>query len=155
MKAVRTQVELTWIEGRIERWLRFGQPAEETYLTRTSRRAAFEPGAVFALVRWAANDFGTIESRIVILRAVEPGETCSTIPFVTPGADILLRASGWPKVEAVLYAIDQVECAGIPPDEACPDHWRHVHHRLTARLQSRIYTAARHAAWLKRRELAS
>jgi hypothetical protein len=152
---MRTSVELTWIEGRIERWLRFGSPAEETHLTRTERRAVFDPCAVFALVRWASNDFGTIESRIDILRAVGPGETCATIPFVTPGADILLRTSSWPKVEAVLYAIDQVECAGISPEEACPDHWRHVHHRLTARLQPRVYTAARHAAWLKRRELAS
>jgi hypothetical protein len=150
---MRTSVDLVWIEGRIERWMRFGRPIEDVHLPHGKRRMAFPPEAVFALVRWASNEFGTIESRIDILQAVGAHEKFSTIPFVSPGADILLRATGWPKVEAVLIAIDQVEGANIPPEEVCPDHWRHVHNRLSARLQPRLYTATRHAAWMKRREV--
>ena len=150
-----TRVELTWIEGRIERWLRFGRSAEETLLSPSRKQVAFAPGAIFAFIRWAANDYGTAESRIDILRAAEPGESCSTVPHVTPGGISLLRLSGWPKVEAVLFAIDRIEAAGIAPYDVCPDHWRHVHNRLSSNLEPRPYTRGRHEAWLKRRALAA
>ena len=48
-----------------------------------------------------SNDFGTVVSRIDIVRAVAPGEAYQTLPFVRPGGEILLRISGWPKVERV------------------------------------------------------
>ena len=152
---MRTTVELTWDEGRVGRWIRFGRIAEEVILTRRDRRLSFEPGEVFALVRWASNDYGTIESRIDILRAVALSAPCTTVPFVTPGGEVLLRLSGWPKVEPALAAIAQVESYAIAPEDVCPDHWRHVHNRLTAGLSPRTYTPARHAAWLKRRGLTS
>ena len=67
-------------------------------------------------MRWASNDFGTIISRIDIVRAVAPGEPYTTLPFVRPGGDILLRINGWPKVNQALQAIDAVEAsASIPP----------------------------------------
>ena len=84
------------------------------------------------------------------MRAVAPGEAFSTLPFVRPGGDILLRITGWPKVERVLQAIDAMEAAGIDPVDAAPDHWRHVHNRLTAGEEPRQYTPARHSAWLLR-----
>ncbi|WP_299739461.1 DUF2840 domain-containing protein [uncultured Roseobacter sp.] len=149
-----TKIKLMWIEGRIERWLRFGQIARETITNRTKRTITVNPGAVFAFVRWAANEHGTVESRIDILQAPQSGETYSTVPFVTPGGVSLLRLSGWPKVESVLIAIDQVEAENIAPEDACPDHWRHVHNRISCSLAPRRYTPARHDAWLKRRELA-
>ena len=148
---MQTIVHLTWIEGRIERWIRFGRIAGETVLTSSEKRVAFAPGTVFTLVRWSSNDYGTVESRIDILRAVRAQDPCSTVPCVTPGGELLLRLSGWPKVEAALRSIDTVESYGIAPEEVCPDHWRHVHNRLTAALEPRTYTPARHAAWLKRR----
>ena len=80
-----TRVELTWFEKRIEHWIRFGHIAEETIIDRRRRVVSFAPGAVFAFVRWAANDFGTIVSRIDIARAVTQGEPYSTLPFVRPG----------------------------------------------------------------------
>ncbi len=54
----RTHVELTWLEKRIEHWIRFGRIAEETIVDRRRRVVSFAPGDVFAFVRWAANDFG-------------------------------------------------------------------------------------------------
>jgi len=150
-----TLVELTWIEGRIERWLRFGRIVQETIKSRSVSALGVDPGSVFAFVRWAANDYGTVESRIDILQAVSPGERYSTVPFVTPGGVSLLRLSGWPKVEAVLLAVDQIEAESIAPEEVCPDHWRHVHNRLSCNLEPRPYTPFRHEAWLKRRALAA
>jgi hypothetical protein len=149
-----TQVELLWLKKRIENWIRFGRIAEETVLDRTRRIVSFTPGSVFAFVRWAANDYGTVVSRIDILRAVTPGERYSTVPYVRPGGAILLRLSGWPKVEKVLQAIDAVEALGIDPADAAPDHWHHVHNRLSVNEEPRRYTQTRHQAWLHRRRVA-
>ncbi|MBL4792470.1 MAG: DUF2840 domain-containing protein [Citromicrobium sp.] len=147
----RATVDLKWIEGRTERWIRFGRVVQETLHSRSESTVGFDPGTVFAFVRWASNGYGTVESKIDILRAVPPGERCSTVPHVTPGGEMLLRLSGWPKVEAALLAIDQVEALGLAPEDICPDHWRHVHNRLTTGLDPRAYTELRHDAWLKRR----
>ena len=149
--AVLTHVELTWLENRIEHWIRFGQIADERILNRRTRIVSFAPGSVFAVVRWASNDFGTIISRIDVLRAAGPGEPYSTLPFVRPGGEILLRIAGWPNVSRVLEAIDQVEAIGLDPADAAPDHWRHIHNRLSAGEEPRPYTIARHKAWLLRR----
>jgi Protein of unknown function (DUF2840) len=51
------------------------------------------PGSIFAFVRWASNDFGTIISRIDILRAVAPGQRCVTVPYVRPGREALLMGA--------------------------------------------------------------
>jgi hypothetical protein len=131
-----THVELTWIEKKIEYWIRFGQQAQEQILDRRRRVVSFRPNTVFAFVRWAANDFGTIISRIDVVRAIAPGEPHQTLPFVRPGGEILLKIEGWPKVEDVL-----------------PDHWRHVHNRFAAGHQPRAYTIDQHRAFLLRRRI--
>ena len=149
-----TQVELTWLEKRIEHRIRFGAIAAEKVLDRRRRIVSFVPGNVFAFVRWASNDFGTIISRIDIVRAVALGEAFSTLPFVRPGGEILLRITGWPKVECVLQLIDAVEALGIVAADAAPDYWRHVHNRLSVGEAPRSYTRTRHQAWLHRRRIA-
>ncbi len=149
-----TDVELTWLERRIEHRIRFGSIAAEKVLDRRRRIVSFAPGSVFAFVRWASNDFGTIISRIDIVRAVAPGEAFSTLPFVRPGGEILLRITGWPKVECVLQLIDAVEALGIDAADAAPDYWRHVHNRLSVGETPRAYTRTRHQAWLHRRRIA-
>ena len=98
-----THVELTWLEKRIEHWIRFGRIAEEKILDRRRRIVSFPPGGAF--VRWALNDFGTIISCIRVVRAVASGEPYATLPFGRPGGDILLRINGWPKVNQALQAI--------------------------------------------------
>ena len=150
-----TAVELIHLEGKVERWVRFGRHADERILDRRRRVLAFAPGSVFAFVRWASNDYGTAVSRIDVARAAQRGEPFSTIPFVTPGAEILLRISGWPKVEQVLAAIDQVEALNLRAEDACPDHWRHVGNRIAAGQPPRPYTLDRHRAWLLRRRFAA
>lgn len=150
---MQTDVELLWLEGQIERWIRFGKPAGERLIDRRRRVVSFAPGAVFSLVRWQAGEFGTTLSRIAILRAVAPGEAFTTVPFVAPGADILLNVSTWPKVQAVLAAIDAIEAIGVKAEDAAPDHWRHVGARIAVGLSPRLYDRRRHRAWLLRRRL--
>ncbi|WP_342251555.1 DUF2840 domain-containing protein [Sphingomonas sp. OTU376] len=151
--SVRTEVELIWIEKRLEHWIRFGRIAAERIATRRTRFVSFRPGAMFAFVRWSANDFGTIHSRIDILRAPGEGEGYTTLPFVQPGGEIHLSVEGWPRVAQVLAAIDAVERAGVDPCDAAPDHWRHVGNRIASGEVPRPYSAERHRAWLKRKAL--
>ena len=83
-----THVELLWLEKRIENWIRFGRVAAEQILDRRRRVVSFAPGSIFAFVRWTSSDYGTVVSKIDILRAVTPGQRCATVPYVRPGGDI-------------------------------------------------------------------
>jgi hypothetical protein len=146
-----TLVELTWRQRKIEHWIRFGRKSYEQILDRHRSVVGFAPNSIFAFVRWAANDYGTIVSRIDIVRAIGRGEPFQTLPFVRPGGEILLKAENWPKVERVLQHVDAIEALGVDPADADPAHWRHVHHRLRAGETPSAYTPPRHEAWLKRR----
>jgi hypothetical protein len=148
-----THVELLWIKKRIENRIRFGCIVEDHVLDRDRRLVSFAPGSIFAFIRWASNGYGTLVSRVDILRAVRPGEAYSTVPYVRPGGEILLRTTGWPRVETVLQAIDAVEALGVDPADAAPEHWRHVHNRLSAGGDPQRYTLKRHWAWLRRRSI--
>ncbi|MGY3413662.1 hypothetical protein ACVWZV_009829 [Bradyrhizobium sp. GM5.1] len=117
------------------------------------RVLSFAPGSIFAFVRWSSNDFGTVLSRIDILRASAPGQRYSTVPWISPGGESLLRLSGWPKVERVLQLIEAVEALGIDPADAAPDYWHHAHNRLSVNETPRSYTRARHQAWLRRQRV--
>ena len=150
-----TTVELLWLEKRIENRVRFGRSVSEKLVDRNRRVVSFAPGSIFAFVRWTSNDFGTILSRIDILRAATPGQRYSTVPWVYPGGESLLRLSGWPKVERVLQLIDAVEALGVDPAEVAPDYWHHVHNRLSVNETPRPYTRSRHQAWLHRRRITS
>lgn len=151
----QTEVDLIWLEGRIEHWIRFGTPCREVRQDRRRRTFSFAPGSVFALVRWEANAFGTARSELDILLAAAPGAAFTTRPGVRPGAQVLLAVSGWTRVQRALAAIDAVEASGIAPHRAAPDHWGHANNRLLAGQDPRPYARERHRAWLRRRALIS
>ena len=148
-----TTVEILWLEKRVENRVRFGRSVSERIVDRSRRVLSFAPGSIFAFVRWTSNDFGTVLSRVDILRAVAPGQRYSTVPWINPGGEILLRLTGWPKVERVLQLIDAVEALGIDPSDAAPDYWHHVDNRLSVNEAPRPYTRSRHQAWLHRRRI--
>ena len=142
-----TEVELVWREKQIEHWIRFGHAIHEQILDRRRRILSFPAGAAFAFVRWASNGYGTVISRIDILRAVRAGDSYQTLPSERPGGEILLQTSGWPSVERVLLLIDAIEALDIDPAEASPEYWRHVHNRLAAGDAPRAYSRQQHRAW--------
>jgi hypothetical protein len=148
-----TWVDLVWYEKRIEHWIRFGRTEDEQILDRRRRRVGFAPGAVFAFVRWQSGDRGTVASRLAVVQAQVSGAAIATLPGVTPGGTLLLRLSGWPKVQRALAAVDQVDDLGIDPADAAPDHWRQVHARLSVGQTPEPYSRFRHRAWRQRQEL--
>lgn len=150
-----THVTLFWREGKHEDWLKFGKPMATRIVSRSERIESYAPGEVFALVRWASNDYGTIRSSLAIVRAVAPGEPVTPVAQVDPGGEVLLAVHGWPKVAQVFRLIDAIEASGIDPCEVAPDHWQHMHNRMAAREVPRDYSPTRHRAWLQRRVLLS
>lgn len=148
--AGRTDVTLIWDEGRIEQWIRFGPISHKRIVDRHRRVVGLMDGSVFAYVRWQSNAYGTVVSRIDILRAGGNRAERIAIPGVIPGAESLLRLSGWPKVEAALQIIDRIETLGIAPERVCLDYWRQVHNRLSLGRAAEPYTLDRHRAWLLR-----
>ena len=149
-----TLVELTFEKRKVEHWIRFGRKSYEQIIDRRRSLIGFAPESIFAFVRWASNDYGTIVSRLDILRAVGRGEPYQTVPFVRPGGEILLRIDGWRQVQRVLALIDAVDALGVDPADVAPDHWRHVHNRLSAGQEPNPYTPERHAAWVSRERIA-
>ena len=149
-----THVELTWIEKKIEFWLRFGRRAEEKILDRRRSISSFRPGSIFAFVQWASNDFGTVISRMDIVRAVASGERYQTLPFVRPGGEILLRVDGWPKVERVLQFDRRHRGARVSirpmPRRNIGATFTTVSPPATSRAPIR---REQHDAWLKRRSV--
>jgi hypothetical protein len=150
-----THVDLLWITQRVENRIRFGRTEQQHVIDRHWRVVSFSAGSIFAFVRWAANTYGTVMSRIDILRAVAPDERYVTVPDVHPGGDSLLRTSSWPRVEKVLQAIEAVEALDIDPADVAPDYWRHVHNRLSVGARPQPYTRSRHHAWLRRKQVMS
>ena len=148
-----THVTLVWQQGQREDWLKFGKPVADRIVDRRQRIESYTASQVFALVRWASNEYGTIRSTLDIVRAVDAGEPLTTLPQVDPGGDVLLSVRGWPKVAQVFRLIDAIEASGIDPCDVAPDHWRHIHNRLAAREAPRGYSPARHRAWLQRKAL--
>ena len=116
-----TTVELLWLERRHRK--------QGPVQPRSSRTIASTVVGVFshsrlahlsAFVRWASSDFGAAIWRVDILRAATPGQRYSTVPWVKPGGDILLRITGWSKVERVLQLVDAVEALDIHPADVAP-----------------------------------
>ena len=80
-----TLVELTFEKRKVEHWIRFGRKSYEQIIDRRRSVVGFAPGSVFAFVRWASGEHGTVISRIDIVRAIGPmprrsiGATSTTV----------------------------------------------------------------------------
>lgn len=147
-----TDVEMTWIEGRLEKQLRFGRVAAERSGGPHKRIASFRPSAIFGLIGCTMNDLGCVFWDLAIIRAVAPGAPFGTLPGVHPGGEILLSLSDLELIRAVCREIDMIEASGVDACDVSPDHWRHIGQRLAAAMPFRSYSAERHAAWLRRSE---
>lgn len=147
------RVSLAVVAQRVNVYLRFGRPTREIALDRWRGVAVFLPGAICCRVKWLGNDFGTALWQLMVLQAPTPLDGMQRVSGVSPGARVLLRADGEPRVKTVLAAVDAIEAAGLDPCAVAPVYWRMVGNRLAARLPLPAYTPERHAAHLAREVL--
>jgi hypothetical protein len=157
--------DLVFETRRIEQWLRFGTPSRSETLDPWRLRVGFTAGAVFARVRWRGGPFGTTFSHLDILRArptpcpafghetAPSGDFGCSVSSITGRVDVLVRLSGWGRVQQALRLIDGIEAVGLDPTGIAPDYWHHVHANLSVGLKPRAYSLARHQAWLDRAAL--
>jgi Protein of unknown function (DUF2840) len=108
-------VELTWLEKQIEHWVRFGRIAEHPVLNRRVRIVSFAPDSVFAFVRWPSNDFGTIISRIDVLRAVAPASPFPPCLCPSGGESFSASLAGRTSVAFCAQSIKSRRSASIRP----------------------------------------
>ena len=135
-----THVELTWVEKKIEHWIRFGKAAQEQILDRRRRIVSFAPGTVFAFVRWAANDHGTILSRIDIVRAISETRPSRRCHSCGPAATSCSKPRAGRKSSASCNSSTRSRRWRSIRPTVDPDHWRHIHNRIAAGAEPRAYT---------------
>ena len=146
-----TWVDLLHVPGRIERSLRFGRPADRRQIDAQRERLGFAPRAVFAILSLRDEAHCGSAVRLSIVRAVAKGEAFSLLPYVAPGAEILLDLKRGPQIVRALAAIDDVERQGFSVEQVAPDHWVNLAGRIASGLRARSYDQRMDRAWRARR----
>lgn len=114
------------------------------------RCAYFAPETV--LCRFTESTAGRGGRRCLeVLRVIHPGERCSELVGVAPGAEILLRTSTTREVDRVLALLSDISSRGIRLEMVAPSYWRVVHNRLRAGVPPIPFSLASHSASLRRR----
>ena len=75
----------------------------------------FSEGSRFALDFWARNTYGTIQWRCFVCEAIAPGIEAETVPYVRPGARVLLQTKGAAQSRLFLAWLSEVEDRGVNP----------------------------------------
>ena len=146
-----TGVEIAFYTEHLNYWLRFGKPVRVATLERRRSLSFFQPGQVFGYVRWRANDYGTQDWRIAIVRTGAPLQVLTRLEGVRPGGDVLLSATGNRRVKRVLAQLDALEAAGFKLAEISCAYYRQVHNRIAASRPVTPYSDQQHAAFLAAR----
>ena len=97
-----TLVELTFEKRKVEHWIRFGRKTYEQIIDRRRSVVGFAPSSVFAFVRWAKGEHGTVVSRIDIVRAIGRGEPFRHCPSSAPVAKSCCASIAGPRCSAGL-----------------------------------------------------
>ena len=103
-----TLVQLHFVRGVINHRLRFGRTENVTKLDKYRSVAVMPIGSIFGYIRWRANEYGTIDWRVYVLKAQQSGYI-SEVAGVSPAVKILLSAQGKPAAQRCLKALDKLE----------------------------------------------
>ena len=147
MCKVFTRVEVAFYPEYSNNWLRFGEPIYDFDLDRRRSLAIFKPEQVFGYIRWRANEYGTQEWHLVIVKAVEPLQQINRFAGIQPGGEILLATSGNVRVKRVLSQIDVLENDGFDTSKVSPNFFRHLHNRTMINRPVRGYSSGQHEAY--------
>lgn len=103
-----TVVQLHFVRDLINHRIRFGQPVSITKLDKYRSIASFSTGSIFGYIRWRANEYGTQDWRVYVLKAQSEGYL-SQVTGVSPAVKSLLNVQGKPAVKRCLLALGRLE----------------------------------------------
>jgi len=133
----QTIVRLHFIKDVINHRLRFGEPFKKIRLDKSRVLATFEPNIIFGYIRWKANEYGTQDWRVYILKTQSSG-ALSQIAGVSPAVKVLLSAVGKTSVKRALSVIDTIEKEAKDGLISVPEsYWLTLHNTLLLRKSPR------------------
>jgi len=91
---------------------------------------SFAPGARFGIDLWRRNAYGTRRWRCFVCKSIEPGEAVQAIPFVDPGAHVLMHTRGAAQSRLFLLWLRSITQDGIDPVTCPPETFEAAHFRL-------------------------
>lgn len=135
-----TLAQIHFVRGRINHRLRFGKTASVAKLDKYRSVATFSLGTIFGYIRWRANEYGTQDWRVYVLKAQTTGYI-SEVAGITPAVKILVSVQGKLAVKRCLNALDTLEIEAGGSLEAVPDsYWPRFSNALLLRKAPRSLT---------------
>ena len=129
-----TTVETSFLDGKHNYRVLFGEPlridTRHAAEGMTRKAYSFSAGSRFALDLWRRNAYGTIQWRCLVCEAVSPGMAIDRVPFVAPGARVLLHTKGAAQSRLFLAWLADLETSGIDLVRCAPETFEAAHFRL-------------------------
>ncbi len=103
-----THTQIHFVKGVVNHRLLFGEPIEKVKLDRFRRLAVFKPDQIFGYIRWRANQYGTVDWRLYVVKS---GVDCqmTVIQGISPAAKILVTISGRDRMKRALRVMDSIK----------------------------------------------
>lgn len=118
-----TIVQVHFVRGLINHRIRFGTPEALVKLDKYRSVATFSLGSIFGYIRWRANEYGTQDWRVYVLKAQSNGYV-SEVAGISPAVKVLVNVQGKPAVKRCLSALDELEIEAGGSLEAVPEtYW--------------------------------
>lgn len=102
-----TQVQIHFVKNIINHRLLFGEPDEIIKMDRFRRLAVFSPNQIFGYIRWRANQYGTVDWRLYVLKSGASG-LMTQVSGVAPAVEILVSVSGRERMKRALPVMDRI-----------------------------------------------
>ena len=132
-----THVQIHFVRDIINHRLLFGEPREFIKLDEFRRLAVFEAGRIFGYVRWRANEYGTQDWRLFIVKTGSVN-LLTPVPGISPAVKLLVSASGSKEVKRSLKLLDKLKSDTAGNLESIPEsYWHQFQNCLTLRLPMR------------------
>jgi hypothetical protein len=148
-----TSVVIGRLSSSTQTVLVFGRHANAEQQRQEQRLLFFAPGAILCYLTYRTKAPGIGLQRLDILQAVAPGERCSRILGVKPGADVLLRVRRAGDIQRVRALIAEMRVQGVDPSDVSAAYWIVVQNRLSASEALPAFSVSAHAAGACRRKL--
>jgi len=128
-----TVIQCHFVRGLLNHRIRFGEPHKIISLDKYRKLACFKPGSKLGYIRWHANEYGTQDWRLFVLKTQNTG-LLTRVPGVTPAVKVLAAFNGTQAVKRALVALDEAEKTTLKPIETWPEgYWISFQNDISAR----------------------